>query len=82
MQQCNGDDSLLTGKFKRACVGKPLSFSTNYSHIDSYCDWYWDHSICWPRTPPNTTIALQCPQVKGYDTSSMEFILFSCIGSD
>lgn len=32
----------------------------------------WDDPICWPQTPLNTTISVQCPPIKGYDTTSKE----------
>ena len=51
-----------------------LVYVRDCSYVGNYCDPYWDNPICWPPTPANTTVTLQCPALTGYDTSSTKIL--------
>ncbi|CAJ0581104.1 unnamed protein product, partial [Mesorhabditis spiculigera] len=36
-------------------------------HLGLWCNATWDTVLCWPPTPANTSVTLQCPPLKGLD---------------
>lgn len=46
---------------------------------DGYCPMTFDDIYCWPRTPPDTTVAIQCP---GYIKNFMRGVSESVHGNN
>lgn len=68
------DQELLHNQAELNCYNSILN--SNDTSEEKVCSTTWDTVLCWPQTPLNKTIRLQCPNyINKFNTRSKNFIV-------